>query len=153
MKIISKSEKDTIKIAKQFASRLSGGEVVLLYGNLGAGKTVFVKAMAKALGVVEVVKSPTFNLMKIYSTKTQKHKNTKTLCHVDAYRLNNLEELLDIGAEEYLGKENVVSVIEWAERITKTQQHKNTKAQILGKIIKIKIDYGKKDNERIIEIK
>jgi tRNA threonylcarbamoyladenosine biosynthesis protein TsaE len=127
-----------------------------MYGDLGAGKTVFVKGLAKALGVREVVKSPTFNLMKIYKihlppppTPPRAGGEVRTLCHIDAYRLKNFDDLLDIGAEEYLGKENVVSVIEWAERINiKTLKHKNIKT----KVIRVKIQHGKKDTERTIEI-
>ncbi len=142
MKYKSKNEKNTMAIAMNFAKQLRGGEVILMYGDLGAGKTVFVKGLAKALGIKEIVKSPTFNIMKIYKT------SKLLLCHIDAYRLKNFDDLLDIGADEYLGKENIVSVIEWAERITEAKNQKIIKS----KIIEIKIEHGKKDEERIIEI-
>ncbi|MFA5133513.1 MAG: tRNA (adenosine(37)-N6)-threonylcarbamoyltransferase complex ATPase subunit type 1 TsaE [Patescibacteria group bacterium] len=135
----TKSEKETQEVAINFAGRLSGGEVILLYGDLGSGKTVFVKALAKALGIMEVVKSPTFNLMKIYKIPPAMH-----LCHIDAYRLKDFSELLDIGAGDFLGKENTISVIEWAEKAV------GLKAK---KIIKINIGHGKNDNERIVKIK
>ena len=156
MRMISHNEEETRKIAIGLAKRLRGGEVVLLYGDLGAGKTVFVKGLAKALGIKETIKSPTFNIMKIYNTKAQKHhpsprlrmasKSIKTLCHIDAYRLKSYDDLLDIGADEYFGKENAVSVIEWAERAEGAEKFGN-------KIIKIKIKYGKKENERLICVK
>lgn len=154
MGYISKNEAETQKVAMNFAKQLRGGEVILMYGDLGAGKTVFVKGLAKALGVREVVKSPTFNLMKIYKTPTSyKLLATGYLCHIDAYRLKNFDDLIDIGADEYLGKENVVSVVEWAERVDKkTKKHKNIETRENTKIIKIKIEHGKKDNERVIKI-
>ncbi|MBU1180367.1 tRNA (adenosine(37)-N6)-threonylcarbamoyltransferase complex ATPase subunit type 1 TsaE, partial [Patescibacteria group bacterium] len=66
MRYKTKNEKETQKIALDFAKELRGGEMILLYGDLGAGKTVFVKGLAKALGIVETVKSPTFNILKCY---------------------------------------------------------------------------------------
>ncbi len=174
MKILSKNEKETKKTAADLAKQLHGGEVILMYGDLGAGKTVFVKGLAKALGIKEIVKSPTFNIMKCYIFKKLKippltpplitRGEKGMLCHIDAYRLNNFDDLLDIGAEEYLGKENVVSVVEWAERIIEEKKQKSKKAKIppltpplitrgeKGRIIKIKIEHGKEENERVIEI-
>ncbi len=156
MKYKSNNEKETRKVATDLAKRLKGGEVVLLYGDLGAGKTVFVKSLAKALGVADVVKSPTFNLMKIYKVPTTYNlqPTTSYLCHIDAYRLKDFNDLLDIGADEYLGKENVISVIEWAERIErkskKAKKQESKKMALGGKVIKIKIEHGKKENERVI---
>ena len=69
MQYKTKNEKQTLQIAKDFAKRLHGGEMILLYGDLGAGKTVFVKGMAKTLGIMETVKSPTFNILKLYPIK------------------------------------------------------------------------------------
>ena len=137
MKFISNNEKETQGVAMEFSKTLRGGEVILMYGDLGAGKTVFAKALAKALGVKEIVKSPTFNLMKRYKGEKL------SLCHIDAYRLKNFDELLDIGADEYIGKLGVVTVIEWAERVADLKSKK---------IIKIKIEHGKENNERMIEI-
>jgi tRNA threonylcarbamoyladenosine biosynthesis protein TsaE len=162
MKIISKSEKETQKIAIDFAKKLRGGEVILMYGDLGAGKTVFAKALAKALGVREVVKSPTFNLMKCYKIPTSYQlPATSYLCHIDAYRLKNFDNLMDIGADEYIGRPGVIAIIEWAERIMEarkqknieTKKHRNKKEKIFGKVIIIKIQHGKEDDERAIEIK
>jgi tRNA threonylcarbamoyladenosine biosynthesis protein TsaE len=116
MKAITKNEEETKQVATDFAKRLRGGEVILLYGDLGAGKTVFVKGLAEALGVREVVKSPTFNIMKCYSCKLSAV-SCKLFCHIDAYRLKNFQDLRDIGADEYLGQPNVITAIEWAERI------------------------------------
>jgi tRNA threonylcarbamoyladenosine biosynthesis protein TsaE len=144
MRYKTTDERQTIKIAADLAKRLKGGEMILLFGDLGTGKTVFAKALARALGVKEIVKSPTFNIMKCYSCKPSTV-GRKLLCHIDAYRLKDLKDLLDIGADEYLGKKNVISAVEWADRVKGIERYG-------GKIIKIKIWHGEKENERIIEI-
>jgi tRNA threonylcarbamoyladenosine biosynthesis protein TsaE len=114
-KFISTSEKDTIAWAKKFAASLKGGEVISLEGNLGAGKTVISKAIAKGLGVTEVVNSPTFVLMKVYPVR-RKGKIQK-LVHVDAYRLAGHEELLNIGLGDYLQQLDTVVLIEWGDLV------------------------------------
>ncbi len=114
-KFISTSEKDTIAWAKKFAASLKGGEVISLEGNLGAGKTVISKAIAKGLGVTEVVNSPTFVLMKVYPVR-RKGKIQK-LVHVDAYRLAGHEELLNIGLGDYLQQLDTVVLIEWGNTV------------------------------------
>lgn len=110
----SHSQTDTENIAKKIVNQLSGGEVLALVGNLGAGKTVFVKGLAKALGVEENVTSPTFVLMKIYQTN---HQQIKRLVHVDCYRLDKAEDLEEIGLSDYLHNSENIVVIEWADRI------------------------------------
>ena len=111
----SQSQSETENIAKKIISQLSGGEVLALVGNLGAGKTVFVKGLAKALGIEENVTSPTFVLMKIYQTNDKK---IKRLVHVDCYRLDKAEDLEEIGLSDYLNDPENIVVIEWADRIT-----------------------------------
>ncbi len=110
----SHSQADTENIAKKIVNKLSGGEVLALVGNLGAGKTVFVKGLAKALGIEENVTSPTFVLMKIYQTN---HQQIKRLVHVDCYRLDKAEDLEEIGLSDYLHNSENIVVIEWADRI------------------------------------
>jgi len=163
MKYISRNETDTQKLAKKISKTLRGGEIILLSGDLGAGKTAFVKGLAKALGIADIVKSPTFNLMKCYKIKRARKQESKKagknpplspftkgevryLCHIDAYRLTNATDLLDIGAEEYLGQPNVVTAIEWPEQVKNIEK-------LSGKIIKIQISHGAKENERKIKIK
>ena len=113
-KYLSQKPEDTFALGEKLAASLNGGEVVALYGNLGAGKTAFVQGLAFALGVKNKVNSPTFNIMKVYKTK---HQKIKQLCHIDAYRLSGFQDLLDIGIQDYLEDENVVVVIEWADKI------------------------------------
>lgn len=145
-KIISKNEKETLRFAKKFAKSLRGGEVVGLIGELGAGKTVFVKGLARGLGVRQEIHSPTFLLMKIYNVRpsTNSGHKIKHLCHVDAYRLTGTDELIDVGLTEWLGKDNIVTVIEWADKVPELLRGK--------KVIKINFEFGERAETRILEI-
>ena len=115
MKVITKSEKETYNFAKKYAAKLKGGEVLGLMGDLGAGKTAFTKGLAAGLGIKNTITSPTFVLMKNYHIKG--NDNIRHLAHIDAYRLNGGEQLADIGAEDYFGEPDCVTVIEWADRV------------------------------------
>lgn len=108
-----KNLKETKKLAKKFAKTLVGGDVVLLNGDLGAGKTTFVKHVAKALGVKEEVTSPTFTIMKEYKGKRY------VLRHFDMYRLEGEDESTGFGFDDYiLNKDyNSLIFIEWSERV------------------------------------
>ena len=109
-KYISNSIKDTFEIAKDILSFLKGGDIVLLRGDLGAGKTAFVKGIAWALGADEnIVTSPTFTLVNEY--KTQKN----TIYHFDLYRIESVDELYNIGIEEYFYSD-AICFVEWPER-------------------------------------
>lgn len=88
--------------------------VLALHGDLGAGKTTFTQILARTLGVTEVVTSPTFVIMKIYNTNDDRF---KTLVHIDAYRLENVDELRVLGFDEILKQKDTIICIEWAERI------------------------------------
>ena len=118
MEYTTSSAQETQLIGKNLASQLTGGDIVLLHGELGAGKTTFVKGIAEGLGITDDILSPTFTLMNIY-TATRQHSNTTTLVHIDTYRLKSEQELIDIGVEDYLGDENTICVIEWPEKIEK----------------------------------
>lgn len=139
MKITTKSEKQTLNLGENLVLALKGGEVIGLIGELGAGKTVFIKGIARGLNIKNIITSPTFVLMKVYKVKGQ----IKHLCHVDAYRLKSAQDLIDIGIKDYLNKKNAITVIEWADQV------KN----ILPKDkILVKIKIGKNQNQRIFEI-
>ncbi|MAF13721.1 MAG: tRNA (adenosine(37)-N6)-threonylcarbamoyltransferase complex ATPase subunit type 1 TsaE [Parcubacteria group bacterium] len=116
MKHITHSEIQTFNLGKKVASQLKAGGVISLTGELGAGKTVFVKGLAVGLGVEQVVNSPTFVLMKIYPTK---HSTVKQIVHIDCYRLKESDEIVNVGALEYFNRPDTVTVIEWAEKIKK----------------------------------
>lgn len=110
MKLISNSVKQTQAIAEKLAKYLKPGDSLALVGNLGAGKTVFVKGLALGLGGREgEVVSPTFVLLRQYRAKT-------ALNHFDLYRLKDIRELERIGYEEYFDAD-AVTAIEWADRI------------------------------------
>jgi tRNA threonylcarbamoyladenosine biosynthesis protein TsaE len=107
-RLTTSSEDDTSRAGERFAARLQAGDVVLLYGDLGAGKTAFVRGMARGLGAApEDVTSPTFTLM-------QEYRGRLTLVHVDLYRLSR-EEVSGLGVEEATDDPAVIAV-EWAER-------------------------------------
>lgn len=133
---ITKSQAETEKIAKELVQKLQGGEVLALVGNLGAGKTVFVKGLAKSLGIEDNITSPTFVLMKIYQTQ---HEKIKRLVHVDCYRLEKTEDLAEIGLADYLNDPENIVVIEWADRVVNLP--KNT--------ININIDYIEGQTRRV----
>ena len=105
MEYISKSAAETLDIAAAFASKLVGGDVVLLHGDLGAGKTTFTKGIARALGVKDVVTSPTFTIVKEYEGERL------ALFHMDMYRLSG--DVTELGLEEYFKRKDGVTVIEW----------------------------------------
>ena len=139
MEYLSKSDKETQRIAKDFAKTLKSGEVIGLIGDLGAGKTTFTQGLAKALGIKQNITSPTFVLMKVYPVK---HPTIKHFCHIDAYRLKSYADLEAIGATEYVNAHDCVTVVEWAGRVKK----------ILPKTHQI-ITLNNLDGLRIINIK
>lgn len=118
-----------MEIGKKIAAKLKGGDILCLYGDLGAGKTTLVKGLAKGLGIKKNITSPTFALMNMYSAKLHK------LVHIDTYRLKNEQELVDIGIEDYLGAPDTICVIEWPEKMHKLLKNKKT--------LKVKIEHLK----------
>ncbi len=106
MEYIVKSVEETYALAKKIADNLKGGEIILLNGDLGAGKTTFTKGLAKALGINDVVTSPTFTFMKQYLS------GRIPLYHFDMYRVEEEDELYELGLSEYLYL-NGICVIEW----------------------------------------
>jgi tRNA threonylcarbamoyladenosine biosynthesis protein TsaE len=106
----TKSERGTLRLAKEFGRSLKGDEVVFLIGELGAGKTVFAKGIAAGLGVRDIrdVCSPTFTLLNVYQARVP-------IFHLDLYRLGGRAEIRDLGFEDYVG--DGVILVEWAEKI------------------------------------
>ena len=101
--MITSSPAETIAFAREFAAKLKPGTVIALSGDLGAGKTTFVK------GFTGNATSPTFTII---------HQYPGSIYHIDLYRLNSAQEAIDIGIEEYLPATDGITLIEWAEKIT-----------------------------------
>lgn len=123
MEILTKSEKETQKFAKDFAKSLKSGDILALGGDLGSGKTAFTKGIASALGISDIVTSPTFVILKNYEIKNKKPASPaggskiKNLIHIDCYRLTDIEDAKSIGLQEYFELPDNIIVIEWAENI------------------------------------
>jgi tRNA threonylcarbamoyladenosine biosynthesis protein TsaE len=141
-KIIIKSLEEMDKFAAAVAQNMHGGEVLALTGELGAGKTAFVKGLSKALGIETVVQSPTFLLMKIYQAQPRATGHgPRALCHVDAYRIKDERELLNIGLQEHMMEPATVTAIEWADLV---------EGLVPNDAIWIRFEHGSNANERII---
>ena len=107
--IISKSPAETADLGKKIGAMLPEGVVICLYGDLGAGKTLFVQNLARGMGIDEDVTSPTFNIMNVYEGRLP-------LYHFDLYRLEQEYELEDIGFFDYVEESDGIVVIEWADK-------------------------------------
>ncbi len=135
MKIISKSVNDTLKIGKVIAKNLRKEDIVCLFGELGSGKTVLTKGIASALGIKRrKVISPSFVLIRQYSTAKI------PFYHFDLYRLKTIEEILDLGYEEYFYNDGI-TVVEWTDRL---------KYILPKEYLKIKL-YIKSDSQRLFK--
>ena len=108
-KFISKSEEDTINFANDFAKNLKVGDIIILSGELGSGKTKFTQGVLKYFGLENEISSPTFTIVNEYK------KNDINIYHFDVYRLEDSSEFYVIGGEEYF--ENGICIIEWGELI------------------------------------
>ncbi len=106
---ISKSEGETVAFGRDLAKRLRPGSFVALYGDLGAGKTQFVKGICEAFKVKEVVNSPTFTIVNEYH-------GTLPVYHIDLYRMKDIQEIFGIGFDEY-SEAGGVCLVEWAEKL------------------------------------
>lgn len=115
---------ETIELAQNIATKLKGGEVLALHGDLGGGKTTFTKGLAEALRVADNITSPTFVILKVYDAilrpkvHLQGGRKKVKFVHVDAYRCETIDDIKSVGIEDYLGRDDVVMVVEWAEKIT-----------------------------------
>ena len=107
MKFVSQNYDETLKIAKEFAVRLKPGDIIALHGDIGVGKTVFVRGVMSCFGDETQVTSPTFSVMNIYD-------GTVPLYHFDLYRMEDEEEIYACGLDEYI-EGNGISLIEWPD--------------------------------------
>jgi len=106
---ISRNESETEALGARLAASLPGGSVVAMYGDLGAGKTAFVRGMARGMGLTCRVSSPTFTIVNEYLGERE-------LIHFDMYRIGSADELFDIGWEDYLNR-GAVCAVEWSENV------------------------------------
>ncbi len=116
------SDEQTQRVGERLGELVCAGDLILLIGNLGAGKTTFTQGIARGMRIKEVVNSPTFTLLKEYTRPANVDSvshcitdSAHALYHFDLYRLEEPEEILDLGFEEYFAGSGV-SVVEWAER-------------------------------------
>ena len=131
--IVTHNQEETKEVGHKLAALLPNGSVVLLKGDLGAGKTTLVRGVAEALGITDKITSPTFNIMKLYL------KGKKPLVHIDAYRLE--DHNVDIGLDEFI-EGNGITFIEWPKFIEPLIPHKH-----------LEVSFKRiSDNEREIEI-
>lgn len=130
---ISRNEEETQELGRRLASVLRDGDVVLVVGELGTGKTCLAKGLARGLGVGENVLSPTFTLLREY-------KGRIPLFHLDAYRLEGPWDLFDLGIEEYLEGEGVL-LVEWGDR---------ARDFFPGDFLEVRLEFTDKEEERRI---
>ena len=128
-----KNEEDTKKTGIEIGRRVKAGTVIALSGDLGTGKTALTKAVAEGLGVKEVITSPTFNIVKQYET------GRLPLYHFDVYRIGDVDEMYELGYEEFFFGSGV-SIVEWADLIEDI---------IPEDAVRIEIEYGEKEGECI----
>lgn len=134
------STEETIALGKRVATYLKPGDVILLDGDLGAGKTHFVKGLALGLGIDADVTSPTFTILNNYPKSTPSEPLIRQLNHFDVYRVNDEDEILDLGFEEMIYGEDI-SVIEWSRLIPGILPENS---------LTINIQHGNSPQERII---
>ena len=132
----SRSVEETEQLGQALAEHLGPGAVVAFTGDLGAGKTAFVRGLARGLGIPDRVTSPTFTIVNEYEG------GRLPLFHFDMYRLASSEELFDIGWEDYLARGGVCAV-EWSENIADALE---------GDLVRVDLRRGDGENERIITI-
>lgn len=137
MNILLKNLSDLNVVAQMFLNEMSDRKVFAFYGEMGVGKTTFIKAICEALGVKETITSPTFAIVNEY-----KNEDGKPIFHFDFYRIKNLDEVYDFGYEDYFYSGNLC-FIEWPELV---------ETLLPDDVVKIQITVG--DNEeRLISIK
>lgn len=107
---VTQGEKETFAFAREFAKKLTPGDVVCLSGELGVGKTIFTKGVCDFFGVQDIVNSPTFTIVNEYDGA-----DGMRIYHFDMYRIEDEDELVEIGFDDYLNQ-NAVCLIEWPEQ-------------------------------------
>ena len=136
MEHVTNSPEETEALGEMLAGRLEPGTVIAFTGDLGAGKTAFVRGLARGLGIGERVTSPTFTIVNEYEG------GRLPLFHFDMYRLDSADELFDIGWEDYLARGGVCAV-EWSEKVSEALE---------PGAIRVDIRRGGDDGQRVVTI-
>lgn len=110
IELVTNSANDTIEFGKSVARAVEKGAVISLVGDLGAGKTTFTKGVARGLGIMDNVTSPTFTILNEYVGEEKK------LYHFDFYRIEDPDELVELGFEDYFPSADGLTIVEWAEK-------------------------------------
>ncbi len=132
---LTKTAKETENIGRELADNLNPGDVVLLNGALGSGKTTFTKGLAEGLGIKSRVLSPTYILIRQYQGEKY------NLNHIDLYRLDDEKEITNIGIEEILSDKKSITVIEWAKKSKKLKANWDVSFSVENDIRKIVIKH------------
>ena len=146
MKLSTKSHEETLALGKELAKHLKPGDVILLFGDLGAGKTTLTQGLCIGLGLNKqaYVTSPTFTLMNQYE-------GIHTINHIDLYRLDTISQIEALGIEENLFSEDI-SIIEWSEKLFLENNINNQPGLGIDKRIEVRISIDK-ENHRVFDIR
>jgi tRNA threonylcarbamoyladenosine biosynthesis protein TsaE len=136
VEVTTSSVDQTRDLAEALAALARPGDVVVLAGDLGAGKTAFVQGFGRALGVTDRITSPTFTLVHVYEGRLPIH-------HLDVYRLEQMSEALDLGLPEMLDEGGVV-LVEWGDAITPVLPHD---------LLEVRLTFGEGDDDRGLELR
>jgi len=128
---VTKSVDDTKALANEVAGFVRAGDLIVLAGDLGAGKTAFTQGLARGLGVTDAVTSPAFVLVRSYAGRL-------ALTHIDVYRLDHLQEVFDLGIAEIVDSGGV-TVVEWGDVVTPA---------LPADLLEVRLDHGEADDER-----
>lgn len=149
-KILSNSEEETLELGARFARILEPGDVIALDGDLGAGKTVFTRGFSKEMGVTSHVSSPTFTIVNEYVG------GRLPVFHFDTYRLENSDDFLDAGLDDYFYNEGIC-IIEWSTIIEDVLPDKTIHIKILGvgdsRTIDVNFDENAFGSDELVRIK
>lgn len=136
LQVPTASAEETRRLAERLGALVVAGDLLLLGGELGAGKTTFTQGLARALGVEERVTSPTFTLLHSYEGRDMQ------LLHADVYRLDHLQEIIDLGLPELL-EEGAAAVVEWGDR---------AEPVLLAEHLDVRIFFGEGDDDRVLQL-
>lgn len=120
---LTKTSQETKKLAYNFSKRLKPGDFLAFYGNLGSGKTTFIQGLAEGLGINARIISPTFIIIRTYKINNQKSiiknqdQRPKAFYHIDLYRTESKNDLLELGIDEIIEDKNNIIAVEWAEKM------------------------------------